>query len=197
MNFPTATLIRSLATCAILIILSSPAAAQALSEALIAEAMKDVKAKTFERVQIGINQYEIVIVGPLGRIARAAQLAERELKPFTRTDVTDDMLAPMVRISVWPDKPTDMRYVPPPVSNIVIMPKGVTDVSKAIQPIKKESVPQEWGNALGAKVASEAMIADFNLDDLPAGEFDIVVGCACRGGPPRATVKAKDRQKIR
>ncbi len=173
--------------------------AQVLSDAQIAEAIADTKAQQFQTVSVSAGPYNVVIGGPMTRVNAAARRAAKDLKPFTRADVTDEMAGPFVRITAWPDKPTYSKYsgwtVTPAATNVVLLPKGVTDVTKAVQPSSKEPFPQEWGNALGAKFEGQGMTADFNLADLPAGEFDVVVGCNC-ARQARGTVKAKDRPKI-
>lgn len=121
------------------------------------------------------------------------------MTPFTASDITDEMRGNFLRITAWPDKPEIYRsrwHVTEPAQNIVIFPKGIRDIDQAIQPTSKEPFAQEWSNALGAKFEGQGMTADFSFDSLPAGEFDIVVGCQC-SIEARATVKAKDRAKLK
>jgi len=178
----------------------SPLFAQTLTEAQITEALSDTKADTFQTVGVNAGPFRVILAGPMVRVNAALREAARALKPFTRADVTDEMIGPFLRVSAWPSKPSYSKYggwsVTPAATNIVLLPKGSTDLTKAVQPTSKEAFPQEWGNALGAKFEGQGMTADFNLSDVPPGEFDVVIGCECPR-PMRGTVKLKDRPKIR
>lgn len=178
---------------------SVPAFAQSLSAAEIDEAIKSGLAKKSSQIRLGARDFTLILAGPAQRIQSEALRAATAMTPFTAADVDAEISGPFLRVSAWPDKPSligSRWYVVAPAQNIVIFPKGTRDLSKAIQPTSKEAFPQEWGNALGAKFEGQGMTADFDLSTLPAGEFDIVVGCQCPL-EARATVKEKDRGKIK
>ena len=63
-----------------------------------------------------------------------------------------------------------------------------------VQPLKVETFPYEWSNAVGGKFTSGGATARFPMD-LPAGELDVVVVSA--NGAYQRTLKAKDREKVR
>lgn len=192
---------KHIALAALIFLAIAPSAtSQSLSDAAITQAIKEGQAKKYTSVGIDAGPYSIVISGPSARVVAAARKAAEELKPFAAADVTTEMTGAFVRITAWPDKPSYAQYsgwtVTPAATNIILMPKGFKDLASAIQPASTEPFPQEWGNAMGAKFEGQGITADFDLSALPAGEFDVVVGCKC-AREARGTVKLKDRGKIK
>lgn len=144
------------------------------------------------------REYRVVLAGPHARVVEAARKAAAEIRPFGSQDVTADMTGAFLRITAWPDRPRlygSRWHVVAPATNIVLLAKGERDLSKAIQPTSKEAFAQSWTNAFGAKFDGQGMTADFDISLVPPGEFDVVVACEC-SIQARATIKAKDRQKL-
>lgn len=175
------------------------ARAQELTTPQVEAAIKAGLQKKSLAVQGRAGLFSIVVEGPTARVARAANDAASEFKPFIASQVTPEMRAPIVTIMASPDAPTIHlgRISPTPnATHMVLLPRGSKDSSKAVQPIRKNQVAQQFGNAMGASVTSQGLLAEFSLTELPAGEFDVVV-IAENGVEHRRTIKKDDRQQIR
>ena len=125
---------------------------------------------------LGISKgdFDVVILGPMGRIADAASGAAKELRPFTRADVTPEMTAPVYQVFIHHTQGGAWAYP----EHIVLMPRGSKNLDDAIQPVR-DSLRQS---------------SDAYFDRLPDGEFDVVI--ATSKGMQRYNVTMKDRQKI-
>lgn len=182
------------------ILFASNALAQ-ISPQSIDAAIQAGLAKKDLRVQVSVPCFEVVIVGPIARIADAARKAASEFKPFTKSDVTEEMASEVVSFTAWPNKPSYGQYtgwsVCPAATGMVLLPPKSKDAASVVQPKSNAPFPEEWSNAMGAKFEGQGVVSVFDQSSLPTGEFDIAVTCTGCDEPRRKTVKANDRRKIR
>jgi hypothetical protein len=54
-----------------------------------------------------------------------------------------------------------------------------------------------WGNVPGAELDAQGLTAQFRLDALPPGSFEVVVVARGRAREHRAIIKGKDRERLR
>lgn len=69
----------------------------------------------------------------MGRIATAAESATKQLRPFTRENVTTEMKEPVYRVLVQHAEHADFAMA----QHIVLMPKGSKNLDDAIQPVRE------------------------------------------------------------
>lgn len=134
----------------------------------------------------------------MGHVMRMAAEAKRKYKPFTVADVTEAMLAPVVRLVVEPDPPTrrGRNLVTTPIAEHVVI-KGVKS-RDAIQPESQVLAPVSWSNQLGGKVEGQAVVASFPLDAfraIPEGDVEVVI--VTGDGERRCTLPVKQRATFR
>jgi len=162
----------------------SPPATQ-LSEIDVATAIQDgLSKKELKPFRIGrraklIKSAMAVEIGqaytPYLRVALAARAARDSYKAFAESDVTPDMVEPLVYVQVPPQErvgattPLD-QYVD--VETVLVLPKGSKDPAQAIRPIwLKESVTV-FTNLFGVQWQTKGMVAAFPMETLsPAYEF--------------------------
>lgn len=138
--------------------------------------------------------FVVVAMGPLNRVQDAAATAAKEYRPFTREDVTPEMLADEIVIAASPKTPSSVSATPYRADRIVIQTRTKPPVT--FQPTRMTPMPVEWANGFGAKVSSQGIEAVFLAADVPADELEVVIVTPF----PRETrllVKQSQRQKIR
>lgn len=127
--------------------------------------------------------FSLRIYTPKAWLMQLASFAAKEYRPFTLADITDDMLEPVLRVTVYPDKPSyvtasGLRNTSS-VQHVVLR-----DLSKRIvvQPISKEPFEETAANAVGGRATFQGINAKFPLDGLreirgPGGnaEFSVIV----------------------
>jgi hypothetical protein len=126
--------------------------------------------------------FSLRVYTPKTWVAQLASNSAKEYKPFTVDDVTEEMLEPVLRVVVYPDKPTTLNG------------KGMNGASSAehvllqdenkgsvVQPMSKEPFTDTASSAL-RDMAFQGIVAKFPLDAVrelrgPKGdqEFLIVV----------------------
>jgi hypothetical protein len=126
--------------------------------------------------------FSLRVYTPKTWIEQQASNAAKEYRPFVVADITEEMLEPLLRVVVYPDKPTvisgqGMRNSQS-VQHVVLRDEKKTLV---VQPISKEPFSDVASSAL-RDMAYEGIIATFPLDAVrtlrgPSGdkEFLIVV----------------------
>lgn len=162
----------------------SPPASE-LSKTEIATAIQDgLSKKELKPFRIGkraklIKSAMAVEIGqaytPYLRVALAARAARDSYKTFADSDVTSEMVEPLVYVQFPPQErfgattPLD-QYID--VENVLVMPKGSKDPAQAIRPVwLKESVTA-FTNLFGAQWQTKGMVAAFPLESLsPEYEF--------------------------
>lgn len=142
-------------------------------------------------------RYGMTVRGPYARVADAAAEAARKYLPFTTEDVTAEMTALTVELTVLPRAPRYSKYegmsVHPPVEHVVIRHKPTGTI---IQPRSVRPVPLEWSNAVGGQFQGQGMIGVFDLADLPpTGDLDFVAIVGKH--QDWETLKAKDRARLK
>lgn len=114
-----------------------------------------------------------LLIGPLNRIQDAAFDAAKAYKPFTRADVTSDMLLDEVLVVVSPKAPSSIHDRSLRASQIVLQTRTKPPVT--IQPTSSTARRVGWTNGFGATAAGQGMTAWFALGELPPDDFEIVI----------------------
>ncbi len=103
-----------------------------IAEAVKAGQQKKIPLVKLKRWQMGGTDFFVVLSGPFTRIAAASEEATRMYKPFSRADVTNEMLAPVLDVHVIPNtqykvKQSGISAAPPTVKHVVLsLGKDVT-----------------------------------------------------------------------
>jgi hypothetical protein len=142
-------------------------------------------------MMMSVLNFEIQVIPPLGQAYLAASDAKEKYKPFTRADVTEEMLAAVIEVRARNTDSDMKRNVN--IEHIVILPRGKKD--GALQPANIEPWDFEAKNLAGASFTRKGKVAAFNISDLPAGELDIVI-ISDTYGEERAGIKKNDRAKL-
>lgn len=125
--------------------------------------------------------YVVRLYSPLSWIKQKASDAAKEYRPFTKADVTPDMLDPVLRVVVYPSTPTHViagaTRLASSVQHVVIRDSSRGQV---VQPLRKEPFSEDVQNALGASVEYTGTSAVFPLQQVEQlrdakGEFFITV----------------------
>lgn len=161
--------------CLLLAVQSAPDLTDRLDAAEIAAAIELGKRGTVPIVKVTriLGDYDLLIAGPVARIASAAHTAERLFRPFAVENVRPENAAREFVISAHEKEHSSPRAR---VRRIVPQPHGATGTDATIQPIREDGTTSVFR-------------------ELPKGTFQIVV--VRDGGPQRYTVSAKDRERIR
>lgn len=131
--------------------------------------------------------FSLRVYTPTTWVRQIAADAAKEYRPFDAGDITDDMLEPMLRVIVFPDKPTRMTgagmAMSSSVQHVVLRDEAETLV---LQPFSKEPFADTASSAL-RDVNYEGIVARFPLEGVralrgPKGdkEFLIIVIGATR-----------------
>jgi hypothetical protein len=143
--------------------------------------------------------YDVAVVGPMGRVALAAQDAKKKYLPFARGNVTDDMRRMTLSVAIDPQPPSFTSGVwhhSAPATHVVVKLKGREDV--VAQPLNVQLVDRSWNNAFGATFTSRGAVATFPAAAfmlMPPGDIDIVV--ITDYGERRCKIGKKERANIR
>jgi hypothetical protein len=116
---------------------------------------------------------------PFARVAEAAYEAKKQYKAFAESDVTQDILAPELRVygMAQADGARIANF-----QTIVITPKGGRDAARAIQPSSTTEIPVEFKNAMGMTAQGKSLMAVFPLDVLETNEVDLVYDSGVHNG---------------
>jgi hypothetical protein len=114
------------------------------------------------------RRFDVTAMGARGRIATAAWLAAEAHRPFTRADVTVDLLADELTVSVTPHLP-DPKSAPdaPVFSKIAAVTLRVsTDANDVVLSSADDLVlvPYEWKSQLNTTVSYDEARASFGAD---------------------------------
>lgn len=121
------------------------------------------------------GSFDVFIEGPIGRIATAAEQATKQLRPFTRDNVTAEMKEPLLRVILKHAEGGEYAVA----QHVVLMPRKSKNLDDAIQPVRE----------------SPRLFSGAYFDRLPEGEFDVVV--VTTKGTERYDVNSKARENIR
>jgi hypothetical protein len=136
--------------------------------------------------ELGVN---VVLTTPFSRVAKAAANAKRKYRPFTPSDVTKEMVEPVVVV-------TAEGYAPSAdiVNNFehIVVAKGSAENAEAIQPLNITTTTQEHKNRFGMTLATtKGVVASFPLSVLTEGyEFRVIYNLNFAG------TKVGDRPKV-
>jgi hypothetical protein len=151
-----------------------------------------------------LKGFDMLLVGPLNRIQRAASDAKKKYLPFTIEQVTADMRADTVQLIATPQVPEYNNVghfwdEAAPATHAVIKSRPKNNGTPVvIQPVSHELVPVEWSNMMGGKRTGQGITATFSLSDfrnLPAGDVELAV--ITEKNEKNCKVSASDRQKVR
>ena len=115
----------------------------------------------------GTTGFEITILTPYARIVTAAYEAKRKYMNFTREDVTEGMLAPVMLIIIDPDKPYNLTEVDAGeaqnVEHVVL-----ADIQKKmiIQPSAIEFFNEELRGEAGAVFTFKGAYVEFPIEEV-------------------------------
>ena len=140
---------------------------------------------------MGGLHFEVQVLPPLGRVYLAAREAKEKYLKFTREDVTEEMLAPVIEVRAR-NTDSDMR-TNTNVQHIVVLPRRRKE--GAVQPTKIEDWNFEAKNLMGASFTRVGKAAYFNVSELPPGELDVVV-LSDTYGEVRAAIDKQNRAKL-
>jgi hypothetical protein len=137
--------------------------------------------------------FQIVLQGPHGRVVTAASARAGQYLPYSADSVTVEMRSPVLTVQATPTAPEfeGSWRQSPPVQRIVLQaraPRGETGA--VVQPLAVRTYPMQWTNALGAVFQGQGAIASFDMNQVPAGDFDVVL--VTGGREVRATVTARE-----
>ena len=169
-------------------LVSECVATAGLVEALAAETREGIRLT---------GAFGVTVTGSEGRIAFLAAEARRLYKPFTIAQVPSALRERAVFVMAEPNDPDqsrDVARVAAPIERIVLKSKSSGTVA---QPVSFETQPVEWKNPAGKSIRGTRASARFDrasVEELPAGEFDVVI--VTTAGERRCKVGAKDRQRI-
>jgi len=131
--------------------------------------------------EFGTEGFSIRIYSPETWIAMRAEEATRKYMRFTRENITPEDLAPLLRVTVYPDMPKNMkaRGLADSVKHAVVRDAGKTE---AVQPINIEQFDESRSNLFGAEVKRAGAHVTFDLEEVmrlsakdPKGEFLITI----------------------
>lgn len=140
-----------------------------------------------------LTRFVVLVSGPLNRIQDVAGQAAKEYRPFTRGDVTPEMLVDEIQVFASPRAPDSVQDIAWRAERIVIQTRTKPPVT--IQPTRSIPMPVSWTNGFGAKVSGQGMEASFARTDLPDGELVIVI--VTQGSETRLLLKKDQRARIR
>jgi len=161
-----------------LLILNASAAQETLSNAEIDAAIELGRRAEVPAVRAGgRGDFEVVIIGPVARIAQTAAEAFREYRPFSRDHVSADMRTLVYTVFIRrSESPRQISRV----RRIVLQRRGAQGMEDVIEPRPSELV---------------GVITEASFDRLPDGAFDVVV--VTGAGEQRYGVSDEQRQRIR
>lgn len=111
--------------------------------------------------------FRLAMYTPLTWVQQQASDAAKVYKPFRPEDVTDDMLRPILRIVVYPDKATDFRNQAQTssVEHVVVRDEAKRQV---VQPLSMEPFAESTQTAGGAQLHYNGLMVTFDLDQVKA-----------------------------
>jgi hypothetical protein len=137
--------------------------------------------------------FEVEVLPPLGRVYLATREAKAKYLKFTREDVTEEMLAPVIEVRAR-NTERDMTKNTN-VQHIVVLPRRRKE--GAVQPTKMEDWNFEAKNLMGASFTRVGKAAYFNVSELPPGELDVVVlSDGYWEGEERAAIDKQNRARL-
>lgn len=150
----------------------------------------------------GTSYYGILFVGPGNLVSAHAADARAKRMPFTEADITEDMMAPVINVVVYPagrhrsvlgrlTRPDQVVGGPPEnVLHVVVEPKP----EATLQPADLSRFPYPFLDAYGKPITINGVLARFNQTDIPAADVTVVV--VTDTGDGRCTIKGKEREKL-
>jgi len=142
--------------------------------------------------------FSVALTGPVNRIECSAADAAKKYKQFTIDSMSPALLQAVLMVSATPKKPELRRggmQVTPVPTHVVLIPGDGKERSLAVQPDSVFFVEMSWSNAMGGKFEGREIAGLFRLNQIPPGDFTVVI--VTEGKEFRSRVSAKDRDKIR
>jgi hypothetical protein len=146
-----------------------------------------------------VTGFRLVVYPPAVWIRSAATTAKRELRPFTLTDVTEEMRSNVWHMRVFPSTPTKINAGGTSVDHVVMRSKADATV---LQPLTKEPFEDTVQNAFGAKATYSGVLATFDgkeVDELWGAKHDqpFLITVIGRGRKSDFEVKQKHFEQLR
>lgn len=170
-------------------------------------------AQVYKAIQVGLERKEpvgvrfetrrllrstgfvVFVQGPYDRIATAAARAAKNYSAFTADSVKDQLATPSLTVTATPWNPRFVNghwSVTPLATRVVLVPNKSS--LSPVQPTIVAPFPTEWSNAVGGAFQGQGVVASFRIDQLPIGDFDIVV--ITDGQEFRIAIGDKERKSI-
>jgi hypothetical protein len=150
-----------------------------LTDAQVSEAIgfgqrgKDLSVRV-GTIQIQGGYCNVIVDGPMARVAEAAGAAFRQYRPFTAGNVTETMKALTYVVRLQDEK---QGSSPCAARHVVLQPASARGMEGVVQPVR------------------ETLLDGSAFDRLPDSEFQVVVA-GPSGEAPKVRVSQKDRAKI-
>jgi len=164
-------MMRVSALCLLVLASATTSEGQALSPQQVAAALADTKHDGAYKMG------PFRVTTPYARVVEARKEAERALRPVTAADLPADILGSHIVVWAFPYATGGVAFVPPGVNSpvrIVVRPARSRDLAQAVQPVSLETVPQSFGNAMGATWPAQAVGAIFPREVIATGQWEIV-----------------------
>jgi hypothetical protein len=145
--------------------------------------------------------FTVRIYSPMTWVEQLASNAAKEYRPFAVADVTDEMMEPVLRVIVTPDKPTTLTGAgmagASSVEHVVLRDEAK---KTTVQPASKEPFTDTASSAL-RDATYQGLIAKFPLSSVrelrgSKGDGEIVVIVIGTGKEREFTIKRKHFEKL-
>lgn len=152
------------------------------------------KTRRYMAVEVAVPQFGpqfgVYLRGPYARVASASARQAQKYLTLNRDDVTDEMISPLLEVSIVPADPIpgQIHWLP---EHVVIKHAN----GRVFQPVRMEREETSWGNAFGGTWNGHTLIAWFDYAAIPPGDIDVVTISGNR--EVEANIKARNRRLIR
>lgn len=125
---------------------------------------KKVHALYLEQVEFGLTTgFRVAVFTPTTWLQTKAAEAATQYKELKVDEVTEEMIAPVLRVIAYPNMPENIRHDGDSCEHVVLRDLSKT---KVLQPKSKEPFAENAQNAMGAQVSYNGIIAVFELSGL-------------------------------
>jgi hypothetical protein len=137
-----------------------------------------------------------LVKGPRERVGELALEAAKKYERVKPDDITDEVLAPVVTFTVATYAPDDINERLHDIEHVFLRAKNAPK-DQVVRPVREVQIPTQLQNGFGARATTMDMHASFRLEDIPTGDFDIVVLLSnTLAGEQTARVKAKEFARL-
>jgi len=139
--------------------------------------------------------YHAIVYTPIAWIRNLSANAAKEFRTLNVSDISQTDKAPVLRVVIYPNQPSQMNQPCTSVTHAVIRDSSK---QKVIQPSKKDAFEDTASNAFGAKRTCEGVSEEFDMADIApliqrGEEFYLTIAGANEGD---IKIKPKDLSKL-